>query len=545
VFLARATGVVPVIAGRRLRAPRQHGSVFADPPLAQAAQFLASPPHFADVPIAGRSLLELRRLAAEAAFRAGQTYLNEAGQPYASPWTGRFLAAGHQPEMFHPGVWVKNFALQGLARAADLTPLNLIVDNDTVKPTFLTVPGWPAGAENDAGSYRLEKVAFDDWPGEVPYEECRVRDEQLFGSLVARAEAWTGRWPFKPLLAEYWAEVMRHNARTPLLGERLVAGRRVLERRWGCHNLEVPVSRLCEAEPFAWFVAHLFADADRFHATYNEVVHEYRRAHHLRSRNHPVPDLEADADWLEMPLWAWKSGARRRGRVFVRQAADAFELRVDGQAWPRLPRRGAGFAEAWMSLARDGFKVRSRALTTTLYTRLLVADSFIHGIGGGKYDELTDELLRRFFGVLPPRFIVLSATLLLPLTAFAATAEQECRLRHQLRDLRWNPQRHLSAGAPGAALASARTELLDRDKALPPTGRDRHLALRQLTAELQPFVAATKGETEAALAGVQAQLRASAVLQRRDFAFCLYPADLLQPFCQQFLGPITDGASAK
>ena len=41
------------------------------------------------------------------------------------------LLAGHQPELFHPGVWVKNFALNGLARRHGATPLNLVVDNDT------------------------------------------------------------------------------------------------------------------------------------------------------------------------------------------------------------------------------------------------------------------------------------------------------------------------------------------------------------------------------------------------------------------------------
>ena len=28
-----------------------------------------------------------------------------------------FILSGHQPEMFHPGVWYKNFVLGGLAQA--------------------------------------------------------------------------------------------------------------------------------------------------------------------------------------------------------------------------------------------------------------------------------------------------------------------------------------------------------------------------------------------------------------------------------------------
>ena len=62
-----------------------------------------------------------------------------------------------------------------------------------------------------------------------------------------------------------------------------------------------------------------------------------------------------------------------------------------------------------------------------------MAESFLHGIGGGKYDELTDELLRRFYGVEPPRFLVLSATLLLPLRRFSATEEERRSVERELR----------------------------------------------------------------------------------------------------------------
>ena len=119
------------------------------------------------------------------------------------------------------------------------------------------MPHWDDAA--DPATYRIEKVLFDAWPGEVPYEEYHVRDESLFATLAERVGALTAAWPFVPLLGEYWPLVLEQRPRTPLVGERLVAGRRALERRWGCHNLELPVSRLCESEPFAWFVADLFS----------------------------------------------------------------------------------------------------------------------------------------------------------------------------------------------------------------------------------------------------------------------------------------------
>ena len=48
-----------------------------------------------------------------------------------------------------------------------------------------------------------------------------------------------------------------------------------------------------------------------------------------------------------------------------------------------------------------------------MYARLVLSDLFLHGIGGAKYDQLTDLIIARFFGLQPPGFVTLSATVLL------------------------------------------------------------------------------------------------------------------------------------
>ena len=56
-----------------------------------------------------------------------------------------------------------------------------------------------------------------------------------------------------------------------------------------------------------------------------------------------------------------------------------------------------------------------RGPMTTMYLRFYLSDLFIHGIGGAKYDELTDEIIRRFFGIEPPRYLTATATIRLPI----------------------------------------------------------------------------------------------------------------------------------
>jgi hypothetical protein len=539
---------LPVSAPERLRVPQADGAVVAAPALADVPAVLArnrAALARAAGDLLGCPLADLRRQARQSAADAARAYLAAAGEPVPAYRADALLLSGHQPELFHPGVWVKNFALHRLALANGAAPLNLVIDNDTAKNTSLRLPARQGHAPSENADtsrlFRTESVPLDLWGEEAPYEERPVRDEALFASLPERVRPAAADWGFAPLLPAFWQEVLGQARRTNLLGERVAAARRAFERRWGCHNLELPVSLLCQTEPFARFACHLLLNLPRFHKLYNEAVHAYRRRYGIRSRNHPVPDLTASGNWLEAPFWAWRAGQRRRGRLMVRRTDAAMELRVGDEVWPALPSpEGHGpeaLIGAWQDLQRRGFKVRSRALTNTLYARLLLADLFIHGIGGGKYDELTDELLRGFYGVEPPTFLVLSATLLLPFPENRALAPDCHELHRQLRDVHWNPQRYLSGERDGL-VANLLTEKRAWVERRPPTRRgrrERFRTLQRLTADLRGHVADREAHLRRDLLRCEQRRDSAAVLRRRDYAFCLYPEAQLRAFCTEFL----------
>ncbi len=517
-----------------LRAPSADGAVLAVPPLDQAGSLLQENRRrlSQQLRILDRPLADLQDLARRTTLAQAREYLTRGGEPLPPMAGDRLVLAGHQPELFHPGVWVKNFALHGLGQAHGLVPLNFLVDNDIAKAPVLRVP--------QEKPPHLVSVPFDRLQEEVPYEERPVLDEDLFAGLPERVAAITRSWAWEPLLRSFWEKAGQKARPTPLLGERLAGARRALERRWGCHNLEVPVSRLCRTEPFAWFAGHLLVHLGAFHPLYNEVVRGYRRQHRIRSRQHPVPDLADDGDWLEAPFWAWQVGHPRRQRLWVRQTAGALHLRAGkNDLWPSLPTHDPGaLVNGWQDLERHGYKVRTRALTTTLYARLFLADLFVHGIGGGKYDELTDVLLGRFFGLQPPSYLVVSATLLLPFPRNPVDREICRHLARQRRDVRWNPQRHLDeiAAAPLALqLAREKQQWIVRSSPESSDRRGRFAKLRDITGRLQPFLARREQELTETWRQCVQQVEANAVLSRRDFAFCLYPETRLRPFCQQFL----------
>lgn len=462
--------------GHRYRAPAADGAVLADPPFdaipalveANRTRLDRDDVIFGDLP-----LRELRVLARREALKLANGVGN-----------GPLLLAGHQPELSHPGVWAKNFALNGLARKLGGIPLHLVVDNDTLKSTSVHLPTFTAG---DPASVRLDSLAFDALGGEVPYEDRAVNDPGLFRTFAERAAPLWANWGYEPLLATCWAN--DHN-----IGEAFTAMRRARERAWGCHNLELSVSRLSQTGAFARFARHILADLPRFRAVYNAAVQAYRAANGIRSANHPAPDLAEG----EAPFWV-RTGEGKRQRA---------------------------------AAASDVTKLRPRALTLTLFARVCLGDFFIHGIGGGKYDEVTDAIIRDYFGIEPPAYQVLSATLHLPLPAFPSTADDLARAERRVRDLQWNPQRHLgAANADVRGLLAAREELVANR---PPYGarREWFRALHAATERLRPFAAHEAPAAEAELRRVRGEASANAILRRRDYPWVLYPEETLRPFLQ-------------
>jgi hypothetical protein len=503
----------------RLKAPREHGAFLAHPPLDEVGSLLAANRARLAQPVTilGHPLSALRRTAHAETLAAAHRYLADAHEPVPHWTADTWLVAGHQPEFFHPGVWVKNFVLHSLARRHGAVPLNLVVDDDTAKATHFLVP---------AGHHRA-KVRFDCWQSEVPFEERHVLDEAMFASFPERIRPYREHWPFRPWLDEVWAEVRKH-ADTPLLGERIVRTRRSLERSIGLVPLEVPLSAVCRTETFAWFGCAVLAELPRFHEAYNGAIDGYRERHDLRSKNHPAPDLGRQGSRWEAPFWAWRVGGQRRHRLFVEFDGSGATLWAGGEALARLDGDARTWPKTWFSLESQGIKIRTRALTTTLYSRLFLADVFLHGIGGGKYDEVTDTLINSFFGLEPPQYMVVTATLHLPLPRHPHAAEELANLHRRERDLWYNPQRHLAADA--SPLLAERRVAVAASQATHVDRVDRFHRLQRINEQLRPLVDGELVAARSRIERLQMEADDDRIAAGRDYPFPLYPEVTLRDF---------------
>lgn len=518
---------------RTFRAPSGDGQTLVDPSwqaLPDAVARNREQLTYVQYDVQGRSLSELsaaaRRLLLDRALGYTTQYRDVPDRwRKIAPVAGvPFLLSGHQPELFHPGVWYKNFVLGSLAKKLDGVGIHLLIDSDTCRSASIRVP---TGSVQEP---RIEAVPYDEPMAEVPHEERMIRDAATFSTFAERSAMLIRPFVQNPLVAELWPLVMARDSSQKNLGLRLAQGRHALEETWQNETLELPQSAVCELPEFGWFVAHLLANLPRFWAAYNDALAQYRRAHRIRGHAQPVPDLDASEGWLEAPFWIWSTGDPVRRPLYARQMGDELVITDRGSQTISLAISDDGDAGAaaqqLSELASRGIKLRTRALTTTLFARLVLSDLFLHGIGGAKYDQVTDHIVRLFFGFEPPEFATISATLRLPIAHEAADFSDFAQWKRALRNLQYHPEQFVEAKGDGKAaeLVAAKQRWLDVDKT-PENAFVRHQGIAMANAALQPFVAPLREEIEHERDVLQRRLRGEAILRSRDYSFCLYPRE--------------------
>jgi hypothetical protein len=514
---------------RRLRAPAGNGGALKIPDIAGSRQMLQDNEttlaghHFAvdGIPIASLRQTARRELVAIAS-RYTRQYLDIEVQPTKLP--ERLFVSGHQPVLFHPGVWFKNFRLDHLSRLCGGTAINVQIDNDLCTSKSIRVPC------GSASHPKVELVPFDHSHLMLPFECQKIEDAGCFQSFADRVRHIISGFVPRPLIGEYWKKVLVAARELTSPFAAIAAGRHILERSIGLNSLEVPLGQLCDTGSFCHFAAELLAHHCRFRELFNSCLTEFRQVHRIRSRSHPVPELELRTApdgpaWTEAPFWVWTDADPRRRRLMVRSNGNSIQLAHDGNWFHSFP--AAALLDELQGSAERGIRIRPRAVTTTMYLRLVLADYFIHGIGGAKYDQLTDQIIESFFGP-PPSIAIVTSTHLLP-TGLAAVSSSEMQsMHHRLRDFDFNPDRYIDPAA--AELAGQIGEKRKLLASIPGKGHRKSWRerIRAINASLQPALEQQRSGLSDELNQSRSAMEVERILGSREFAWPLFPESLIE-----------------
>src|SRR5205085_2488393 len=175
-------------------------------------------------------------------------------------------------------------------------------------------------------------------------------------------------------------------------------------------------------------------------------------------------------------------------------------------------------------LRRNDLRLSPRALMLTMFLRLFVVDQFIHGIGGGQYDQVTDRIIASHFQMPSPRFAVATATMHLPEAVGRSRVCLPCVMQdgHRLRHNLLGEQR--------------KRELVRQIDAAPRKSPQRYAAFAEMHRELaraatgSPQLKEWEREVEETR---QREMEEAAVFDRELF-YALQPRERLDAVIQKF-----------
>ncbi len=501
---------------KNLQTPIGHGDVLIEPDpgsLPAAAQKNQLSLSRAKTIIAGQTLAHWR----------SQTRKRIAGSD-----EGFIIVTGHQPDFIHPGVWAKHVVSARLAQAMQGKVLNLVVDSDVVKRSSLPAP------VVKQGSVSLDRVPYTTAGKDLSYEQMPQLSQEQIDDFESRLQNSLG----SSYAASQWSTFftgVRSATDAKDWVDQAVAGRRAIESGLGISVIDHRISEnWCTP-----LVADMLLHARKFAESYNKALATYRLENNVKGQARPIPDLLISDDRCEVALWTHAANSPRQ-RLFVSADDKQVRLFADETEIASLPldtlrsHQCAACKQLAENLRQSGRELRPRALTLTLWARLLLADIFVHGIGGAKYDRITDNIIRDYYEIQAPIMACASATLHLPLPTHSAGTASLQQLHRESRDWQHNPHLALD-GLPEAQdhLTTLQT-LITQSQALRKTSpQDRRARrevfdnLRKIKAQLQQYQPERQATIDARIAQMRLTTLENEIALGREYFFGLFDDETL------------------
>ncbi len=508
-----------------LTTPTADGETLIEPQYGRLAQLIDDNRRRLDTstcPIAGFSLGELREM-------TRQSLLGPEGRR-------ALVVTGHQPEFYHAGVWAKNVVASRLARDLCGTAVNLIVDNDAPKKTSLSVPHLISGVP------KALEVPYAPYHPGWTFEQMNAFDPQSGRRLIDEIRSALGEDSYAASAMPHMEPAFCETESAHDFVDKITRARKSVEIIFGLSLVEARVSR-CWVGPL---LTDILLNAPRFAECYNAALTEYRCETGIKGHQRPIPDLIMRDHLVELPVWVYQPQMSRH-RLFVRGGVDRIAFHADLVEIGSLSHDDlSGPDGAALLEERTGWLFRPRALALTLWARLLLADLFIHGIGGAKYDRITDHLVRRYFRIEPPAMACVSATVRMDMVRYPVTSVDVATARHHARDLHYNPQRYVAPRLLKGSEAIIRRANALRDS-LKLAQLDRHngsarhaafQAIRQANADILALDPDLQEQLAVRLRRMEQELAHNIVSDSREYFFGLLPMRKLRQMVQKLLEPV-------
>jgi len=512
---------------KNLTVPNEQNTIFVSP------QFSRWPTLLLENKSAIQNLPYLQKCRKELLNTAADYTQHLTGESSCTGSSENIIVTGHQPIWHHCGILAKNLATAQCAKNVSGCAVHLVLDHDVCETAML----FPR--QTNDGSWHFESLELESNQNPVPLEFRPPPQTTKIQALIDKV-ADTNQNRF---CTELWSE----NARYRLLrahhlkniADFTTYSQAMLNSVLGLNITYLPVSLLAQSNAFLHFAASIIRDAAHFANSYNKAISQQTK-HESQDPQKTIPPLTTNTPkaMTELPFWLFSPEGRRTSLFVTSNKSDQIAIGTTSTQVANLDAKCVSGETDLLknSLVESGYRLRPKAVSLTLFARLYLADLFVHGIGGARYEHVTDYILRHYYQIEPASFAVATATARLPLSDRAGTAlETITQLKQKIRNVKYSPEKFIQASLqrqePVKSLITTKNRLIETSKNRRLQSDTRKLAWRsisQVNKELSKYTEASHHNLEKSLKSVEYKQKSSRVLNYREYFFGLFPKKMLR-----------------
>ena len=371
------------------------------------------------------------------------------------------IAVGHQPEIVHCGIVMKNVMLEAELQERGLRGLHVIMDVDSGDAGEFSFPA-PAGskgegAENSQAARRSAGIAA----GPPLFFAQTLHSQREIAEVFEEAAQGLERLGLRTAADRTRAAGACY---IPFAGAAAVTANVAVRRHWegAPAYVEVPLSAVLRLPETQLFFARLLREPHMFAETYNRVLDEYRRERRIENAANPFPNLHRRDERLELPFWVIDVEQGTRKPLYVECRADVYAWFAEDEPLCEAPARKEG---NWPEQLSAQHMIAPRALPLSIFFRFALCDLFVHGTGGARYDHCTDHFIAARWNSPAPRSAMVSGSRYLFKTEVRAY-EQAREIAEKRRDIVYHADKYLDRGFFLPAVRATVQQLLETKHAL-------------------------------------------------------------------------------
>ena len=313
------------------------------------------------------------------------------------------IVTGHQPVWHHPGILAKNIIATKFALKMKSTCIHLVVDHD-IGDSNMILP-----CSNHNQMLDFIKIPVESDQQNIPFEFRSKPDSKIINNLISTIDK---NCP-ENFCCQLWSEHLKKHPQIICslknVADIITYLQAILNHALGLEMLYLPTSMMSQNDSFLNFAASIVENYEKFTYIYNDAISK-----NTTHRNFKFLDID-NSEKSALPFWIVNTSGVRVCLYAKKISFSTITISILSRKLGTLNLTADIGQQLKNILTEHHLFLRPKAITMMLFVRLFLSDFFIHGIGGGLYEKITDFILDNYYNLKKTDTAIVTATAPLPL----------------------------------------------------------------------------------------------------------------------------------